>query len=157
MNDKSASQDDFETAFDTAFPRLRKIAVAACPPDAEWPARVAAAIYAVLDFAAAEPTTMRVLTIDALSYKPDGGRRYREFIDGFAELLRAEAPGGEPLPSLTEHALVGGIAVTIVDQLRAGRVDRLLESAPELVEFSLLPYLGLTEARRWSRRTKPRG
>jgi hypothetical protein len=155
MNERSPSQDDFEAAFDAAFPRLQATAVAACPPDGEWPARVAAAIYAVLDFAAADPAAMRVLTIDALSYRPDGGRRYRELIDRFAELLRAEAPREEPLPTTTEHALIGGIAVTIVEQIRAGMVHRLPESAPELIEFSLLPYLGSVEARRWSRRTAP--
>jgi hypothetical protein len=148
--------DDFETAFDLAFPRLRAAVVAACSTDREWPAKVAAAIYAALDFAVQEPTAIRVLTRDALVHHPDGGRRYGELIDGFAELLRAAAPRDEPLPTLTEHALIGAIALTIVDQMRAGTLDQLPATAPELVEFSLLPYLGSIEARRWSHLTTPR-
>ncbi len=156
MNQSPASQDDFEAAFDAALARLQASAVTAPPPDREWPAKVAAAIYTVLDFAAVEPIALRVLTIDALSHRSDGGRRYRELIDLFAELLRAHAACEESLPTPTEQALIGGIAVTSADQIRAGSLHRLLESGREPIEFGLLPHLGTAEARRCSRRPVPR-
>jgi hypothetical protein len=157
MTDQPASQEDFEAAFEAARPRLRAAVLAACPPDAEWPARVAAAIYAVLDFAIADPAAICVLTRDALLHRPDGPQRFLELTAEFAELLRRVAspagPHQAPLPEATEQALVGGVAMIITDHLRAERLDRLREAGPELVELSLQPYLGRVQARRWSQRS----
>jgi hypothetical protein len=39
----------------------------------------------------------------------------------------------------------------IAEHLRYGTLDRLRELAPELIEFILTPYVGRSEARRWSK------
>jgi hypothetical protein len=147
MSSDPASQDDFEAAFDAAAPRLEQAVLTACPRDADWPARVAAAIYAVLDFAVADPDAICVLTREALLHRPHGPSRYLELVDRFAELLSAEAPEDGQLPASTERALIGAVAVTITDHLRAGTLDHLREAGPELVELSLRPYLGRERAR----------
>jgi hypothetical protein len=151
MTHQPASQEDFEAAFDAARPRLHQAVLAACPPEAEWPARVAAAIYAVLDFALAEPDAIGALTQDALLHRPGGAERFLGLIAEFAELLRATAPADPQLPDSTEQALVGGVAMIITDHLREGRLERLREAGPELVELSLQPYLGRAAARRAAR------
>ena len=151
MTDQPASQDDFAAAFDAAAPRLHSAVHAACPPEAEWPARVAAAIRAVLDFAAADPAAIRVLTVDALLQRPPGPDRFLALLAEFASLLRAAVPVDARLPDSTEQALVGAVAMIITDHLRAGRLDRLHDSAPELIELSLQPYLGRAEARQVAR------
>lgn len=151
MNASRPSQDDFEAAFDAAASRLRGTVLAACPRHDDWPARVAAAIYAALDFAVNDPAAIGVLTRDALLHRPHGPDRFLELVGGFAEMLRAEAPRDDQLPPSTEQALVGSIAITITDHLRADRLGRLREAGPELVELSLQPYLGREEARRAAR------
>ena len=151
MSHQPASQDDFDAAFDAARPRLLGAVLAACPPEAEWPARVAAAIYAVLDFALAEPAAICVLTRDALLQRPAGPERFLELTGEFADLLRATVPVEPELPDSTEQALIGAIAMIITDHLRDGRLDRLRAVGPELVELSLQPYLGRAGARRAAR------
>ncbi len=151
MNDQSASQDDFEAAFEVARLRLRRAVLVACPPGAEWQQRVAVAIYAVLDFAVAEPAAIRALTRDALLQRPAGPERFLELTTEFAELLRSTAPADAQLPDSTEQALIGAIAMVITDHLRDGRLDRLRAAGTELVELVLQPYLGRAAARRAAR------
>jgi hypothetical protein len=151
MNENSPLQDDFETAFDNAFARLRANTVEACAGDAEWPARIAAAVAAVLEFAVSEPAAIRVLTLDALLDRGDEGRRYRELIESFAELLRAEAPRDARQPALTEYAIVGGIGSVIVNHILAGTLEELQGEAPQLVEFVLQPYLDFAKVARQRR------
>jgi hypothetical protein len=147
MSHDPPSQDDFEAAFDEAVPRLRAAVRAACAAQTDWTQRIAAAIYAVLDFAVADPAAIRVLTRDSLLHRPSGPLRYLELIDAFAALLAAEVPDDPQLPALIEQALVGAIAITIGDHIRDGRPARLREAGPELVELSLQPYLGREQAR----------
>jgi hypothetical protein len=154
MSSKPPSQGDFEAAFDAALPRLREAVLSACRRDADWPARIVAAIYAVLDFAVADPAAVGALTRDALLHRPRGPERYLDLLEDFAEMLRAQARrDGQPVPASTEKALVGAIAITVADHIRDERLDRLPEAGPELVELTLQPYLGRTAARRWSQRS----
>ncbi|MFL5901016.1 MAG: hypothetical protein ACJ75S_07430 [Solirubrobacterales bacterium] len=111
---------------------------------------MAAAVAAAIDFAATEPESVRLLTVEALIQRPDGGRRYARTIEHFAELLRAEAPVDERRPKSTEEALVGGVATTIADRMRHDAPSELRAVVPELVEFMLLPYVGSAEAKRWA-------
>lgn len=151
MNDITSSPDDFATAFESAFARLQLLVLEACEGTEPWPARVSATIHAALDFATSDPAAARVLAVDALLERAEGGPRYLRMLSYFAELLGEGAPPDRRRPALTEQALVGGIAVMVADHLRAGKLDRLREAAPELVELTLLPYLGAGEARRWGR------
>jgi hypothetical protein len=152
MSPDPTTPEEFEAAFEAARPRLEAAIFAACPPQGEWPERVVAAIRATLDFAAADPAAATVLTRDALTQRPDGPDRFLELTGQFAEQLRVLAPRDPRLPDSTERAVVGAVAMVIVDHLRSGRLDRLRECGPDLVELSLRPYRGRAAARRWSRR-----
>jgi hypothetical protein len=150
MDDIPNSSGDFSAVFSGAVGRLQVAVLEACRAQEEWPAKVASAIVAAVDFAATEPESVRVLTVDALIQRPDGGRRYVRTIEHFAELLRAEAPADERRPQSTEQALVGGVATTIADRMRHDAPSELQATIPELVEFVLLPYVGSAEAKRWA-------
>ncbi len=125
----------------------------ACQGEGVWPAKVAAAVRAAVEFAAAEPERARLLTIESLVHRPDGGERYARTIEHFAELLRAEAPQDRRRPKSTEQALIGGLARTLADHLRTEDFDALRASVPELVELLLVPYVGRAEAREWAMRS----
>jgi len=142
---------DFPAEFSGAVGRLQVAVLEACREQREWPAKVAAGVGAAVDFAIAEPAEVRLLTIEALIQRPDGGRRYVRTIEHFAELLRSVTPEDRRRPASTELALIGGLATTISHHLRADVVSELGASVPELIEFILLPYLGHEEAQRWAR------
>jgi hypothetical protein len=150
MDDFPSSPGDFPAVFSGAVGRLQVTVLEACRAQERWPAKVAAAIAVAVDFAATEPESVRLLTVEALIQRPDGGRRYVRTIEHFAELLRAEAPVDDRRPKSTEQALIGGIATTIADRMRHDSPSELQAAIPELVEFVLLPYVGSAEAKRWA-------
>lgn len=121
----------------------------ACAVEGEWPAQVAAAIYAGVDFAIANPNVARALTLDAAA-EADCMRRYERVVGRFAGFIQIKAPRDSRLPGSTDEALVAGIVGLVGDHIRIGRLDRLAELRPELVLLTLLPYLGFAEAQRWA-------
>jgi hypothetical protein len=150
MDDIPNSSGDFPAVFSGAVGRLQVAVLEACREQEEWPAKVAAAIAAAIDFSAAEPESAQVLTVEALIQRPDGGHRYVRMIEHFADLLGTEAPTDDRRPMSTEQALIGGVATTIADRMRHETPGELQATIPELVEFVLLPYLGAAEAKRWA-------
>lgn len=137
--------------FPIALAGLETAVLSACAVEREWPAQIAAAIYAGVDFAIANPAVARALTIDAAA-EAECMRRYERVIGRLAGFIRIKAPVGTRLPGSTDEALVAGIVGLVGDHIRIGRLDRLAELRPELVLLTLLPYLGFSEAQRWANR-----
>jgi len=135
--------------FPLALAGLETAVLDACATKGEWPAQVAAGVYAGVDFAIANPAVARALTIDGAA-EADCIRRYERVIGRLAGYIQIKAPAGTRLPASTDEALVAGIVGLVGDHLRIGRLDRLAELRPELVLLTLLPYLGFTEAQRWA-------
>jgi hypothetical protein len=138
-------------AFPVALAGLETAVLEACATETEWPAKIAAGVYAGVDFAIANPLIARELTIDG-AVEADCMRRYERLIGRLAGFIQIEAPGGARLPASTDEALVAGLVGLVGDHIRVGRMDRLAELRPELVLLTLLPYLGFTEARSWANR-----
>lgn len=135
--------------FPLALANLETAVLEACAREEEWPAQIAAGIYAGIDFAIAHPEVADALAYDA----PAGGdpiRRYESVIGRLAGFLRVKAPTDSRLPGSTDEALVAGMVGLVGDHLRIGRQDRLEELRPELVLLTLLPYLGFSEAQKWA-------
>lgn len=144
-------RDDFASEFEAAFARLQVRIEEACGIDADWPQRVAAAVRAALEFAAAEPEAARSLTSDALAHGRDGFARYDRLLAYLGELLapgRSQRPEGEWLPEITERAMAGGIVSLIAQRVDQGSEAELPGIAEEAIQFVLTPYLGGEEARR---------
>jgi hypothetical protein len=135
--------------FPLALAGLETAVLDACAQESEWPAQVAAGVYAGVDFAIANPQIARVLTVEAAL---DAGcaTRYERLVARLAGFIQVKAPLGTRLPASTDEALVAGIVGLVGDHIRIGRVDRLAELRPELVLLTLLPYLGFAEAQRWA-------
>ena len=138
-------------AFPLALANLETVVLDACAGEEEWPAQVAAGIYAGVDFAIANPEVAETLASDDAA-ATDTLRRYESVIGRLAGFLRVKAPADERLPGATDEALVAGIVGLVGDHLRIGRLDRLEELRPELVLLTLLPYLGFDDAKRWADR-----
>jgi hypothetical protein len=136
-------------AYPIALAHLEAAVLDACAREDEWPARVAAGIYAGVDYAIAHPEVADTLASVAAP-GTDILRRYETVIGRFTGFLRVEAPLAERLPGSTDEALVAGVVGLVGDHLRLRRLDRLAELRPDLVLLTLLPYLGFAEARRWA-------
>jgi len=132
-----------------ALDELETEVLRACCRESEWPAAVAAGVYAGVGFAIERPAIAREL----VSERTLGGASpdvYGRLIGRLAGFIRAGAPVDARLPASTDEALVAGMVGLVGDHVRTGRLDRLAELRPELVLLALLPYLGFEEARHWA-------
>jgi AcrR family transcriptional regulator len=146
-----------EAAYDSLFERFIKRLTRTCQSQTEWPLKVKVGIGVTLDLAAASPVEARFLTLESLAVDPALARRGMEARDRLSRLLaagRSEVPRGASLPGITEQALVAGIAGVISSQLVGGEAGHLPTLAPQLVELTLLPYLGDKGAAEVARRPR---
>lgn len=124
----------------------------ACAAQDEWPAQVAAGVNAGIDFVIANPELAQTWAA-AASPDADYGSRYESVVTRLTGFIRLRAPAGARLPTATDEALVAGIVGLVGDHVRIGRLDRLAGLKPELVQLTLLPYLGFAESQRWANRS----
>jgi hypothetical protein len=74
--------------------------------------------------------------------------RFREAVLACVPALergRGEA-GGEELPPNIEDALLGGVISLATRSIAAGEAEKLPALLPDLIEFTLGPYLGAERA-----------
>jgi AcrR family transcriptional regulator len=147
-----ASKDEcFVAAYDTVMAELRERIAEAFDEQEEWPLAVRAGIEAMLGFLAAEPNLARLSMVEALVAGPVVVERYDAAIQSLVPYFRAgrEGRSREVLARLsptTEEALVGGMVSLISRRILAGKTAELESLLPDLVEFTLTPYLGSAEA-----------
>lgn len=129
---------------------LRRVVNAAASVES-WPARVGAGLAAFLDYVSSEPALARTCIVEALSAGPVAIERYERSIQAFVPLFRlgrAHTPHGAELPGTLEETIVGGIFWIVYQRIVAGQTEQIGELLPELVEFSLTPYLGARAVKR---------
>jgi AcrR family transcriptional regulator len=147
----SSKDECFVAAYDAVTAELRARVDTAYEAEAEWPDALRAGIAAMLEFLAAEPNLARLSMVEALVAGPVVVERYDAAIEGLVPYLRAGRESASPgllatLSPTTEEALVGGMVSLISRRIFAGRTDELESLLPDLVEFTLTPYLGSAEA-----------
>ena len=130
---------------------LEDAILAACRAETEWPARIAAGVYAGIDFAILNPDILEAVS-PSLESEAERLAGYEALIARLTRFLQDEAPSGTRLPGSTDEALVGGVVGLVGDHLRLDRADRLGELRPDLALLVLLPYLGFAEAKSWATR-----
>lgn len=150
MDDGIGSHSESGGVAERERAELRASLVAACSTRREWPDKVAAGIYAALDFATADPD--RALVLLARDGKGNAeARAYRQTVDCVNRLLEQIVPTAAS-PAGGSAGSVRGIAMIVSDHVRAERADGLGRIGPALVQFALQPYLGYAEAKRWADR-----
>jgi hypothetical protein len=113
------------------------------------PARVAAALRAVFEFASLNPATVRTLTSRALANGPYGAARHQNLLEAAACVLLFCRAGGVESgpPEAIEHLLVGSIAGLLMARLETGRANDLPSLVPEAIDFVLTPFVGAERAK----------
>ncbi len=152
-----ASKDEcFVAAYDTVMAELRERVARAFEEEEDWPHAVRAGIAAMLHFLAAEPNLARLCMVEALVAGPVVVERYDAAIQSFVPYFQTGREGRSPevlsrLSPTTEEALVGGMMSLISRRIIAGKTAELESLLPDLVEFTLTPYLGSDEAAKIAR------
>jgi AcrR family transcriptional regulator len=147
----SSKDECFVAAYDTVMAELRERVSAGFEEADDWPHAVRAGIAAMLGFLAAEPHLARLCMVEALVAGPVVVERYDAAIQSFVPYFQGGREGRSPevlarLSPTTEEALVGGMVSLISRRIIAGKAEQLEELLPDLVEFTLTPYLGSAEA-----------
>jgi AcrR family transcriptional regulator len=152
------SKDEcFVAAYDVVMEQLRERVDAAYEEQDEWPQALRAGLGAMLSFLAAEPNLARLSMVEALVAGPVVVERYDAAIRSLVPYLEAGREGRSAavlaqLSPTTEEALVGGMVSLISRRIIAGRAAELEQLLPDLVEFTLTPYLGTAEAAKIAQR-----
>ena len=146
----------FVAAFDTVTEQLRERVEEAYKTEDEWAEGIRAGIGAMLAFLAAEPNLARLAVVEALVAGPVVVERYDAAVQTFLPHLEAGRKGRSKavlarLSDSTEEALIGGMVSLIARRIAAGQTDELESLLPDLVEFTLAPYVGNDEAARIAR------
>jgi len=146
------SKDEcFVAAYDAVMAELRERVSEAFEESEEWPQAIRAGIDAMLEFLAANPNLARLCMVEALVAGPAVVERYDAAIQSFVPYFQKGREGRPPevlsrLSATTEEALVGGMVSLISRRIIAGKAEQLEDLLPDLVEFTLTPYLGSAEA-----------
>ncbi|HEX7244743.1 MAG TPA: TetR/AcrR family transcriptional regulator [Solirubrobacterales bacterium] len=147
----SSKDECFVAAYDTVMNELQERVTKGFEEAKDWPHAVRDGIAAMLEFLAAEPHLARLCMVEALVAGPVVVERYDAAIQSFVPYFQSGREGRPPevlarLSPTTEEALVGGMVSLISRRIIAGKTEQLEELLPDLVEFTLTPYLGSKEA-----------
>ena len=147
----SSKEDCFLAASDYAVNEALQRVVDAASKIDSWPDRVGAGLAAFLHYVASEPELARTCIVEALSAGPAAVERYERSIQSFVPLFRMGrkvSSKGDELPDTLEETIVGGVFWILYQRIIMGQAEQIEELLPELVEFSLTPYLGAEAAKR---------
>jgi AcrR family transcriptional regulator len=138
-------------AYEAIFERFLGLVFRACNAATEWPFKVKSVVEATLDYAAAEPAQVGLLTLDPLSADVEMTQQVLASTEHLVALLsrgRALSEEAAALPELTEKSVVGALTAIVSSRIAGGEAEQLPQLAPQLVELALTPYVGAAEAKR---------
>jgi AcrR family transcriptional regulator len=152
----SSKDECFVAAYDAVMAELRQRVGDAFEQEEKWPQAAKAGIAAMLEFLAAEPNLARLSMVEALVAGPVVVERYDAAIQSLVPYFESGREGRSEeilagLSPTTEEALVGGMVSLISRRIFADRTEELPDLLPDLVEFTLTPYLGSAEAAKVAR------
>jgi len=140
-------EECFLATYDLAGQWLCERVEGAVSSDDEWPVRVRTGVSEALRLLAANPAIAHLIAVEALQAGPAARERQQARLAGFAEALRAGRSARPGLPAELEELLLGGVLSLIARYVDSGRAKQLADATSELVQYLLIPYLGLEETR----------
>lgn len=148
--DNFASKEDcFFALYEAATEATLESVGQACAESAEsFPERVGAGIAALLAAIEAEPELARACVLEGPAVGPAINDRFEKVIGDFAALLRSGRgdAGSSELPDTVEETVVGGLYWLLYHALLEGRPKKINRLRSQLVEFSLIPFVGAEAA-----------
>jgi AcrR family transcriptional regulator len=139
------------------FERFMASVDSACAAQSEWPMKVKSAIAATVEFATSRPEQAQILSAGVLAIDPLLAAEIFDSHDRLARALgglRTDAPAAAQPPEGTEQFLVAAIAAVVARHLANGEAAALRSAEDQLVELTLIPYYGPSEAARFARQAR---
>jgi AcrR family transcriptional regulator len=145
----SSKEDCFFALYDAAAEAaLEAIRDACAESEGNFQERIDAGIAALLSWIEADPARARACVVEGPAVGPAITERFEKLIGDFAGLLHSgrEDPNSEELPRTVEETVVGGLYWLLYYALLEERPKRIGRLRPQLVEFSLIPFVGAEAA-----------
>jgi AcrR family transcriptional regulator len=146
----SNKDEAFLAAFDEAAAQLLEGVRTAYAGERSFPARIIAGYRAFLELLGFSPEFANMCIVEVLAAGPTAVAKRTAVMHEFALLIHENAHQGrrgKPIPLLTAETIVGGVYETIFRKIAADKSQELPELLPDVVEFTLLPYIGNRRAR----------
>jgi AcrR family transcriptional regulator len=144
-------EDAFLVAYEIGHGKALAMVERAYAAESDWCLAVRAAIAALFEFLASEPSFAQIALVDALIATPRTAERAHAGVKAFGQML---APGLEQAsadlrpPAITIDAICGGIFDLCLHYALRGGVRELAELTPTATYFALAPFLGGEQAAR---------
>jgi AcrR family transcriptional regulator len=145
----SSKEDCFFAVYDTTTAATLEAVGRACAETFEsFPERVSAGIAALLKAIEADPDAARACVVGGPAVGPAITDRFEKLIGDFAALLRSgrDDAGSADIPETVEETVVGGLYWLLYHALLEERPKKVSRLRPQLVEFSLIPFIGVEAA-----------
>jgi AcrR family transcriptional regulator len=145
----SSKKDCFFAIYDSAAEAAMEAVGKACAATQDgFPERVDAGITAMLSWIEENPDLARVCVVEGPAVGPAITERFEKLIGDFAALLRSgrDDLDSDELPGTVEETVVGGLYWLLYYALLEERPKRVGRLRPQLVEFSLIPFIGAEAA-----------
>jgi AcrR family transcriptional regulator len=148
--DNFASKEDcFFALYDSVTAAtLEGVSRACAESTGDFPERVSAGIGALLEAIEDDHEAARSCIVEGPAVGPAINDRFEKLIGDFASLLRSGRGdrGSSDLPETVEETVVGGLYWLLYHALLEKRPKRISRLRPQLVEFSLIPFVGAAAA-----------
>ncbi len=145
-----SAEECFSAAFEEGLARLCEVLDEATGREERWLDSARAGLVALLGFLDDEPSWGRLLFLGA---PVDGAAAFRseQRVRGALTVLLGDGgpqatASGMPESHLTAELVIGGVFSLIRAQISEGGSEALVELAPSLMSFIVLPYLGQAAA-----------
>lgn len=138
----------FLSAYDLGVEQLMGGLRERCRRNDPWPERLRLGLGRLLEDLAAAPAFARAGVVEVNAAGPAAIQRLTAVLSSCAGFF-SDAPWDDSLPDVRESvvsAVVGGIYTRVYGYVVDGDTARLPELLPVLMYFSLLPFVGSTEA-----------
>lgn len=144
----ASKEDCFFALYDEAAETALAAVSEACGSAEDFPQLVTAGITALVRQIETDRALARACVVEGPAVGQAINPRFEKLIGDFAALLRSgrgDAGAGE-LPETVEETVVGGLYWLLYYALLEERPKRLGRLRPQLVEFSLIPFVGAEAA-----------
>jgi AcrR family transcriptional regulator len=146
-----SKQDAFLVAYELGHAKGIGIVEQAFVAENDWRQGVRAAIAALLQYLASEPSFAHIALLDSLTATPLSASRLDKSLTSYAQMLLpgfAEAPKHHQPPPITVEAITGGLFELCSQYAAEGRIHQLGEITTHATYIALAPFIGTEEAAR---------
>ncbi len=137
----SSKQEAFVAGFDRLAMETMDLLAAAAAAEQPGPDAVGAGLRALLEHAARDEVFAKLAFFELPVAGPAALDEADRTLGGFTSFFSPQAvPDDAEAPPVILRAITGGTWAVIQHEIAAGRLDRLPDLAPEVVEFALAPF-----------------